>query len=146
MPKAKGNSKRRPRLKNQPHPTKQPKTQEPAGYDHLEISWAFDRADRAKSWRCSLHHVDAWELLDHLSEKEHESWASLKQAGSHNIAVEKLIKDAQKRLSDLKSDDLDELFSLRLTGKIRIWGIRDRYRLRVMWFDRDHEICPSPKK
>ncbi len=31
-------------------------------------------------------------------------------------------------------------------GKQRIWGIKDRNILKVLWWDPDHEVCPSLKK
>lgn len=61
----------------------------------------------------------------------------------HSISVSKIIPEAQKRLEKLKRDDIDELFSIRLNGKLRIWGIRKYAYFQVLWFDFNHEICPS---
>ena len=35
------------------------------------------------------------------------------------------------------------LFSVRLTGRIRLWGLRDVSILRVLWWDPEHTVCPS---
>lgn len=65
---------------------------------------------------------------------------------SHNIEVNQIVKDAQRRLEEIRQADVDELFSLRLSGKERIWGIVDRNIFKILWWDPKHEICPSAKK
>lgn len=64
---------------------------------------------------------------------------------NHFISVEKLAPEAKNRLKELKMDDVDELFSLRLEGKLRIFGIRDLNVLNIVWIDPEHEICPTQK-
>jgi len=64
----------------------------------------------------------------------------------HSIEKEKLSKKAQERLTDLKLDDYDELFSLRLSGGERIWGIRDFNCLQILWWDPNHEVLPYELK
>jgi len=43
-------------------------------------------------------------------------------------------------------DAVEDLFSLRLTGKKRLWGIRDRHVFKVFWWDPEHGVCPSELK
>ena len=62
---------------------------------------------------------------------------------SHFISIDKLCKDAQKRLEELHLDDVEELYSLRLTGTKRLFGIRVGASLEILWYDPDHSICPS---
>ena len=57
--------------------------------------------------------------------------------------VAKIVPEMQKRLCDLEKEDLDELYSLRLSGKKRIWGIKESNLLWFLWWDPEHEICPS---
>ena len=40
---------------------------------------------------------------------------------NHNISVDDLAKEAQDRLLEIFSEQLDELTCLRLTGKGRVW-------------------------
>ncbi len=86
------------------------------------------------------------EVVKKLGQFESMTWFQIDAAGSHPIEVYKLIKVARDRLEELKLDDFDELYSLRLTGTQRLWGIRDRNVFRALWWDPEHEICPSPKK
>lgn len=61
----------------------------------------------------------------------------------HWIKTSRIIKEARDRLSEIKLDDYDELYSIRLSGTNRLWGIRINNYFRILWFDFDHEICPS---
>jgi hypothetical protein len=54
-----------------------------------------------------------------------------------------IIGEAQRRLVAIAQDDIDDLFSLHLGGKPRVWGVRDGSVLRLLWWDPEHEICPS---
>ncbi|HAT1802334.1 TPA: hypothetical protein I8Z04_000991 [Legionella pneumophila] len=140
--------KKQPKVLNTPAPDKTPKFIERTSNDADSISWSFSMIDNDGPWgfnsicRNRLHEL----LTSELKNKESLNWAQLKQSGSHNVEKYQLIKDAQERLCMLRLEDLDELFSLRISGKERIWGIRHGNILKIMWWDPDHEICPSHKK
>jgi hypothetical protein len=68
------------------------------------------------------------------------------ESGSHPIAIESLSKPAQQRLVAIQEDDIDVLMSFRITGPKRVFCIREREVMRVLWYDRDHQVCPSVKK
>jgi len=89
---------------------------------------------------------DAMETLKRLGELETVPWNELHATGSHSIPVSKLIRKAQRRLESLKLDDFQEIYSLRMSGKKRLWGIRVGSILRFLWWDPEHKICPSKKK
>ena len=65
---------------------------------------------------------------------------------NHKIHVSGIAKEAQKRLKELGHDDQEELVSLRLTGKQRLWAIEIEGKAFLLWWDPNHEIYPSPKK
>jgi hypothetical protein len=120
----------------------------PTSFDKMPISWQFQLIDFDGPWGWSNHQPEAiWEIIhDRLCKKEDLNWNDLKSSGSHNVELHKLIKRARDRLKQIKQNDLDSLFSLRLSGTERIWGIRDRCFLKILWFDPTHEVCPSKKK
>jgi hypothetical protein len=109
--------------------------------------WRLGRLDFDGPW-CPKKMVEAplLEVVQKLGQIETMSWVQIDSAGSHFIGVHKIIKDAKTRLVELKMDDLEELYSLRLTGIQRLWGIRERNVFRALWWDPGHEICPSVKK
>jgi len=87
------------------------------------------------------------------------TWAEIKSASGgkrvgtnhHQIPIMDLCKDAQERLAEFNRDDIDDVFSLRLTGTIRVYGYKDGRIFRVLWYDPHHgdpkkAVCPSIKR
>ena len=70
--------------------------------------------------------------------------ASKKQ--SHAIPITDLCREAQRRLEDLKLFDVDELYSLHLSGTERVWGFVIQNVFNLLWWDPNHLVCPSEKK
>ena len=84
------------------------------------------------SWRVAkMEFVDpfGWHILDvngvdaiqeKLASFETMTWREIlldAKKQNHNVSVDKLIKEAQDRLFEIFSEQLDELTSLHLTGK-----------------------------
>lgn len=112
------------------------------------VAWQFQALDPHGPWGWTIDAATILELiLPRIQAFESMTWTEIEgKTGSHYIDVESIISSAQKRLSEIGQDDVDSLFSLRLQGKPRIWGIRDRHILKVLWWDPEHAICPSEKK
>ncbi|MEM9019318.1 MAG: hypothetical protein AAGC44_02045 [Planctomycetota bacterium] len=75
-------------------------------------------------------------------------WNSVIQNRTHHheISLDRLSREACKRLEQLAFDDLDSLFSMRLSAKKRLFGVRKEPYFYVLWWDPDHKVCPSKKK
>lgn len=119
---------------------------EPANYDTHRPSWRFFKARKNSDLYISQWAInsDYEEILNELINLENMNWNDIKHNGSHNIAVESLTeRDPQKKLNDA---GYDEVFSLRLTGRKRIFGILQNGVLDILWYDKEHEICKSNKK
>ena len=56
----------------------------------------------------------------------------------HFVEVEKLTRQAKERLTEIRQDNVSELFSLRLDATKRIYGIRDRRALKLLWYAPHH--------
>ncbi|NQT38259.1 MAG: hypothetical protein HQ581_12255 [Planctomycetes bacterium] len=129
-----------------------------------QVNVGFDPSDFADDnpvWTVSLFDVKGpwgrgkvkseetlWaEILPKLRDYERMTWKQIdaNRRYNHPVPVSKIIPDAKKRLSDLNLDDYERLYRLRLGSRLRLWGIRDRNILRLLWWDPDHEICPSRK-
>lgn len=74
------------------------------------------------------------------------TWHAITETGSHFIETSALSKPARNRLMEIQQDDVDQVYSLRVTGRRRIFGIRDGGVLRILWWDPDHDVCPAAKK
>ena len=130
-----------------PSTGKNPRRQyEPSGTDHEPPVWKVNLLDREGEW--TWLHIKAEKLKEVVLEKlknfESMTWHSLqKSKQSHQVEINRLCSAAQKRLAIIGQADTDNLFSLRLSGKERIWGIRDRNILKIIWWDPKHQVCPS---
>ena len=65
--------------------------------------------------------------------------------GCHDVDIYQMIPKAQARVEAIKLTR-DSLFSLRITGKERVWGIRTNHVIELLWWDPEHEVCPATKR
>ncbi|MCP4214875.1 MAG: hypothetical protein GY765_09470 [bacterium] len=78
---------------------------------------------------------------------ESMTWGEIERKDqSHLIPVAGICSEARKRLDEIKLDDRDILYSLRLTGSERLWGIRDYDSFYLLWWDPNHSVYPVSKK
>lgn len=133
---------------------KKPKTIEnPDGYLKKHPIWAFQRCDMYhEKWSIKNCNSFYEEILDKLISFEGQTWAEIQSAAggrrngtnSHFENVCDLTKDAQKRIKELKLD-IDQIFSLRLTATLRLYGILEDGVFNILWYDPNHEIYESKK-
>jgi len=111
--------------------------------------WVFSAFDIDGPW--GKNGLSGTALVDDLFPKikhfESMTWNQIQQdkKRNHSVRVSDLCKKARGRVLEL-SLGVDDLFRFRLTGKQRLWGIRDRERFRILWWDPEHEVCPSQLK
>lgn len=146
----------RPKVAKEPSPKQQPKvaSNARAGAPNFAqmrggaLVWRFSTADRGGPF--------AWPTLDKaavyktVSERLHQfetmTDLAIAQSGSHAVEISSLSKEARDRLTEIKLDDLDELFSFRIDGPKRVWCRPLGSMMLVLWWDPDHLVCPSFKK
>lgn len=137
---------KQPKHNESPETTKSPKVASvPTG---SAFTWSFSIIDKdgAFGWHLCQNHDKYLEILSKKGQFEINNLSQLAYQGSHSVPVSSLAKKAQDRLSELKLDDTDNLFSFRLTGTNRIWCVQHDKIMRVLWWDPDHQVCPSIKK
>lgn len=144
---SKNGDKKRPGQKATPPAGKAPRG-DIVSSDAELISWHLGIIDREGPFGWSrMLGDDFWTMISaRLRSFETMTWATLRSTGSHPVGVDDIIAEARRRLEEIGQDDVDELYSLRLGGKPRIWGVRDRHILKVLWWDPEHQVCPSHKK
>ena len=124
------------------------KTQSQEEYE--TIVWRFSIVDLDGDWGWRTVASNSWwnEILPKLQHLESMTWEEIMKASggrsegkgnnSHFVEVRKLTKQAKNRLKEIEQEDISQLFSLRLSGTKRIYGIRDRRALKLLWFDIYH--------
>jgi hypothetical protein len=65
---------------------------------------------------------------------------------NHSIDVYKCSTEAKQRLDYLGLQDQESLLSLRVNSKARVIGIRNRATFHILWWDPEHQVCPSTQK
>jgi hypothetical protein len=111
------------------------------------VEFRSEQMDMLGPWGWSNFDVlKIQELLKRIFEFQKFTLQELRNTHSHLVDVAELDPKAQKRLKEIKKDDLDQLYSLRLSGRERMWAIKDGNLLWLLWWDPHHEVCPSYKK
>jgi len=103
-----------------------------------------DQMDMEGEWGWSKFNIiHLKEFLTKIFESQKLNWQTLYQKKSHLVDIVKLVPNAQKRLQKIGKDDIDQLYSLRISGKKRIWGIKEGNLFWLLWWDPEHEVCES---
>ncbi len=120
----------------------------PTRHDRETIAWAFGivDVDGPWGWRSTASRYWWSEILPQLKNLESMTWDVILQAAggrtagnnSRFVEIDDLTPRAKARLAEIGQDDVSELFSLRLAARARIYGIRDRRALKLIWYDPFH--------
>ena len=142
-------TKKRPKRKKQPIFTKKPRKDPslPATFSVAPV-WQMGVIDLDGPWGWrDINHSEFFStILPKIQNFESMSWYEILGRNNHEVKVEQISKNAQKRLTDLKLDDFETLVSLRLAGPQRVWGIKIQNVFKILWWDPNHEVYPSKLK
>ncbi len=148
-----GKENKQPHIKggNVPSITKKPRIESFPNDNSLPPSWRLSMLEMVDPF--GWHKIESVEklreILGKLCELEALSWNEIlviRKKQNHEVDSGDLSKEAQKRLVEIFQDDIDSLVSLRLSGAERVWGIREKAVLKLLWWDPNHQVCPSLKK
>ena len=139
---------REPKSVESPDLQREPKSIEPPDPNKIKLQWCFELFDSETDWRENTgnnDHATFLRIAAHLKDYSRLTWGDLesRKDRDHPIPIPNLIKRARDRLVYLHQEDAGELWRFRFGGRQRIWGIRTGNVLRVVWWDPDHQICPS---
>lgn len=144
--------KKKPKVKIIPEITKTPRVapqNSPESILYRKPSWRFGMLDLNGPW--GWLNIQSKEMIVSIMEKlkhfERMTWGEIDRSGkSHPMPLDKIAKKAQDRLRERELDDLEMLYSLRLSGRERIWGKRENEAFYIIWWDPAHSIYPVQKK
>lgn len=141
--------KKKVRKGKSPHPTKTPRV-DPTLKPSLNEKpvWQVSTLDIDGPW--GWKNIDKTRFFGHILPKirhfESMMWKEIFDRKNHEVDVDRISRDARKRLSDLKLDDFGRLVSLRFSAKERLWGVKVSNILKLIWWDSNHEVYPSELK
>ena len=122
-------------------------------YDKVPV-WSFKLLDNNYD-KWGFIHVDNINetIINKLKDYEGMTWDEIiKETGgkkhgnnNHYENISDLIPEAQNRWKELHLEEYDRIFSLRLTGLQRLYGILLNGVFKIVWFDPKHEIYKTQK-
>ena len=144
-------SKGKPRRKGNPKRKKEATSDPRLTPVNQNLIWEVSKIDKDGQWgwdkvNCSYFFTVIWEKMRNFEKKKWSEILGGDHHWNHKIPVSRIVEKAQKRLKELGHDDQEELVSLRLTNKQRLWAIQLEGKTFLLWWDPNHEICPSPLK
>jgi len=124
----------------------------PHGYWGLSPEFSFRRYDSDATWSVPADGKPTTDtIFSLLRDISSMKWIDIMQASggrshgtnSHFISIDKLIKHARQRASEIELGE-NELFSLRLQGTARLWGLIEPENgcFYVVWYDPEHQLYP----
>lgn len=146
-------SAKRKKTNKQPAQEKQPETSKSIhadkSLDGKNFSWSFAHADLNNNYKYGWAKVKIStllkEIIPKLQERESAKWLDL--TGKKKSHFVDTSPELGKQLDKLKMDSsLPKLFSLRLGGSKRIYGIVESSIFYILWWDPKHELYPTEKK
>ena len=141
-------SKGKPRRQRNPKRKKEARSDPRLTPENQNLIWEVSKIDKDGQWgwdkvNCSYFFTVIWEKMRNFEKKKWSEILGGDHYQNHKIRVSRIRKEAQKRLKELGHDDQEELVSLRLTNKQRLWAIQLEGKAFLLWWDPNHEICPS---
>lgn len=128
----------------------------PVAKESLNPIFLFDRIDKDGPYAFDLDksYFDHKDFLEKMINYSRMTWNEIRRqqhdyakSKHHYIGSEAISKEAQKRLKVMKLWDFSEdLFSFAFNNKLRIIGLKESDGFHVLWYDVNHEVCPSRKK
>jgi len=141
---------------------RQPKSKKPfkpldesSGYYDEYPRWSFRRCDfEHPKWGLSNNAINLPKVFKYLASLESRKWGDIltdtsgrrENTRNHLIEFAELTREAQKRAIEITVDEFDPLCSIAMGGRERVWGHISEGVFYIIWFDMQHEICPSNKR
>ena len=148
MPGSKKKSSRNPRQNKNPAAVSKNPRSAPSSVNSENFRWNTKNADLCGEygWDRVKLRILFNKIIPKLQQYETMTWGEIEGEGSHFINVDNCSQEARRRLREIELDDLEQLFSLRIGGRERIFGRRGGSVFYVLWWDPDHKISPSKMK
>ncbi|MEH2148588.1 MAG6450 family protein [Nostoc sp.] len=114
--------------------------------DHLKPSFRFKHADPNRWCLSKWEAEEIVDLMRALQKIENHTWLQIKSQGSKTRGESvgcgfKVIKQHPTLPSSVSDDTV--ISEMRVCKKKRIFGFRIDSIYYIVWFDRDHSVCPE---
>ena len=110
------------------------------------VAWRFSSIDKEGEFAWPDIPATVNEIHKTLYDYDSMTWSEVKSKQCHSISTQNLSDSAKKRLETIGKADAEKLFSFRVNAKARIIAIRDNNVAKLLWWDPEHQVCPSVLK
>ena len=134
------------------------RTEKEKGYssDGEKVVFRFDKIDRTGKFAFDIGRKDFSHklVLDKIISYSSMTWTEIKRqthdggkSKNHMLDPDSISAEVMERIKERGLEEYsDAIFSFALQNKIRIVGYRENQFFYVLWYDPNHEICPSTLK
>jgi hypothetical protein len=124
--------------------------QEPQSIMEVRPSWRLSnlRMKGPFGWD-SIDRDDMKQVVAHFKSLESMTWSDILVAGrkhNHHCDVGGMSREAQTCIEEDWQGGADDVLTIRLTNRKRVWGILEGPIVYLLWWDPDHDVYPSLKK
>jgi len=130
-----------------PPAEKTPKQELNEDWQQMRPAWRFPLVEMVDPY--GWHEISAdgaMRVRERLAGFESSTWKQILYQGgyrNHLIRLDRLCGPAQARLQAIGQDDIDSVMSLGVTQMERVFGIMDHNVMKILWWDRNHQVCPG---
>lgn len=144
-----GSKGKRAKIPNPPAAlTKAPRILPPPDVGSSRVRFIFARFDD-HDWHESSRQAERTpfeSVAAHLKSRELMTWREIlttRRKQDHEVDPSAISTEAQGRLSQRVRDVSGPLWSFRVSGEQRIWGLKLGSEFHVLWWDPHHRVYPS---
>lgn len=147
------------RSPTKPKLEKKPRSSSAENYKNYYFTWCQTHSDTYGTWswgenrewsdaeflqtiqpHLDAHNNDSW---NDVESKDYNGRGGYRKLLNKYQPLDSICDDAQLRWCDLEIlSEFEELFRLRLGSNRRIWGVRIQHHFYMVWYERNHQICP----
>jgi len=142
-----------------PDLTKTPRSKSPENYKICYFSWCATQSDTVGRWkwgeerqwsdreysrtikaRMDSYNNNCWNDVETMT---YNGKGGVRKLLNKYQPLDSLCANARARWLELETlSEFEELFRFRLGTDKRIWGIRIQHHFFMVWYEREHRICP----
>lgn len=144
---SKHNKNKGPKTLIDPRLDRKPKAEFDEDWREMKPAWRVSLLEMHTpyGWK-EIDQAEAVQVRDRLASYESMKWKEIIPSyRSHLIKVTDLSADARNHLVAIEQDDVDSVVSLGIDQLSRVVGILEHNILKVLWWDPEHEVCPTTK-
>ncbi len=113
-----------------------------------QVYFSFCKFDETNKWGANetSETLNVWDFGTKIKSFESMTWKVLRSNRTFSFyPYADLPTECQNALRKIKMDTFDNLWSLHIDGRRRLWGVRVDGFFLALWYDPDHNVYQTEK-